>query len=427
MKKNTYRLIISDNKVMATTIAKAFGYTEDEAGAYAYQGADAEVLWTGGDLIQLKVRKDVAVRMDEIPDLTAEEITDRFFRTTVRRNYGKIAYIDGRRITFIENAQNYCSEIVFMCQPTIEGCAIAYALKGFFKFKIPTRIIILDNMSADNIIGAVEHGVESELLSAIRSKEDVTHILLSQTELSKKVEINHEEVSVNALSLLKEIQHLVDIRKNNPYSANRLRKYTIGGMLGINELFVAMSTKHAMLMCELWESLIYLYAKNLISNPMTHLMGMPDHEVLYGEGTPLDIEQDFTLGFEMKSVGAIYPNKEIDMNLYNQGKVETVDTDDFMERTATVYHFIVEQMLHKQSDGKYECKEYPSFKESNYLTLAEINIGCISSGTTYQSNSIVVSLGELLCELSCSQLIYWDRDIIKVTDYGLKAIKEYPV
>lgn len=423
MKKNTYRLIISDNKVMATTIAKAFGYPEDEAGAYVYQGADTEVLWTGGDLIQLKVKEDVAVRLDEITDLTAEEITDRFFRTMVRRNYGKIAYIDGRRITFIENAQHYCSEIVFMCQPTVEGCAIAHAIKSFFKFKIPTRIIILDNMSADNIIGAVEHGVESELLSAIRSKEDVTHILLSQMEHPKKVEINHEEVSVNALSLLKEIQHLVDIRKNNPYSANRLRKYTIGGMMGINELFVAMSTKYAMLMCELWESLIYLYANNLISNPMTHLMGMPDHEVLYGEGTPLDIEQDFTLGFEMKSVGAIYPNKEIDMNLYNQGKVEDVDTDDFMERTATVYHFIVEQMLHKQSDGKYECKEYPSFKESNYLTLAEINIGCISMGTTYQSNSIVDSLGELLCELSCSQLIYWDKDIIKVTDYSLKAIK----
>lgn len=67
MAKNT--LIITDNKVMATTIASAFGYTSADESWIAYEGGNVEIIWTGGNLINLALRKKSTVTLNSEPCL----------------------------------------------------------------------------------------------------------------------------------------------------------------------------------------------------------------------------------------------------------------------------------------------------------------------------------------------------------------------
>ncbi|MCM1139896.1 MAG: hypothetical protein NC453_15110 [Muribaculum sp.] len=111
---NIQRLIITDNKTMAMTMAKYFGYAEDDEAVTYYDGMSDEILWTGGNLLTL-VLNNKAVAIKDLDDMSAEEITQACYKAVPRSHRGIISHLDTVRLEYIENALSYSDEIVFVC------------------------------------------------------------------------------------------------------------------------------------------------------------------------------------------------------------------------------------------------------------------------------------------------------------------------
>lgn len=411
MAKNT--LIITDNKVMATTIASAFGYTSADESWIAYEGGDVEIIWTGGALIELALRRKINGNLD--PEaMSAEEITANYYLAYPRAKDYAIVGMDKEHIRFIEDALDYCDEIVFMCQPTDEGERLIQAIKLFFDIKIKTRVIILNKMDKDDITHAIDSDNHYQHMTVFLSANAMRRNLTYDISRLEMVKVGTEEVSPEAMQLFRTVKMYKDLSAR--FSIGEKRKCTIGGLMGFDSLFRAMATKFDMVVDSLWDSLLYLYAKGLITNPMTRIAHCPV-EWTTGPGYPHKvIPTELNLQYAA-SVGAILTTGNTDKNLAAMSYDPENAPDDFMPRTAAVYRFIIEQEQHIENNTDFESMEYtPLTSEGARRIPLDTVYQWFSSRVTMRANGIENSFGRLIYELEVAELIELDNGLLSICE-----------
>lgn len=408
MSYNAMRLIITDNKVMADTIAQAFDYTEEDAGAFGYLNEDTQIIWTGGDLIHLSL-KDKITEDTDLSHLSAEEITAKCYHATPRTIRGLMANIDKERIAAIEEALSYNEEVFFMCEPTVEGEKTAQAIKLYFGLDNQAQSIVLDEFTPDSVQEAIEFGMHSMRIEEYRSQMFMAQAVHNDLNTRDEQSVaGVDPITPDALSLYDAIKesyymerfsfHCIDEKEDKE------RKAVIGGALDINRLYAAMDAKYGMVMWSLWDSLLYLYANGMISNPMTHLQMELDPNVYFGMGYADD--SVITCGTEtyLKRIGAIRQIGEIDELLLSESYDAEKQPDDFIPRTAAVYRFIVEQQRNIDEGMELETVTYPPYAENDGYPITEImKLRSICFGDTH-SYSVTHSLGWLIESLYIGEL-----------------------
>lgn len=411
MAKNT--LIITDNKVMATTIASAFGYTSADESWIAYEGGNVEIIWTGGNLINLALRRKVNSDL-ELGAMSAEEIAANYYLAYPRSRDCAIVGMDKERIRFIENALDYCDEIVFMCQPTDEGERLIQAIKLFFDIKIKTRTIVLNKMDKDDIAHALERDNHYQHTTGMLSANAMRRNLSFDISRLEMVKVGTEEVSPEAMRLYRTIKMYKELSAR--FSDEGEKNSTIGGLMDFDSLFSAMATKYDMVVDSLWESLLYLYAKGLITNPMTRIAHCPV-EWVTGAGYPDKvIPSELNLQYAA-GVGAILTTPKTDKKLVAMSYDPEEAPDDFYPRTAAVYRFILEQEQCIENNTGFESMEYKQ--------LTDTGVHRIHLRTVYQwflsraairANGIENSFGRLIYELEVAELIEMSDGLVSLCE-----------
>lgn len=406
-------LVVTDNRSMATTIAKAVGYTEKDMSSTFYEGGDVEILWTGGALMKLILKHDTPQNID-CTAMSAEEIA-RTYYTAVPRSYeSRIAGLDKIRLQYIEDALGYCDEVVFMCQPTDEEERLIQAIKLFFGISIKTRTVVLDKMQNDSILTAIHSETYHERLTMFLSANAMRRNVINDISRLNSITVGVEKVSLKAMRLYQTIKNCENIQ--NKFLADKPRKVRIGKLLDLDSLFCAMAVKYDMVIDSLWDSLVYLYAIGLINNPMTRLATCP-HEWLAGAGNPeKESEEDLNLD-HAALLGAIIPVAPVDYGLAGIEYYPEEAPDAFIPRTAAIYRHIIRQAQRIKEKKDSEYWEYPSASEDRRTPLSTVYEWFIATETASGANSIEESFGKLIFELEVA-------DLIEMTD-GLVAIRTY--
>lgn len=411
-----YKLIITDNKAMADGIARTRGYEPDQASLCCYEGDFIEILWTGGDFLNLVLKNGIR----EVPNLTglsAEEIARKFYDVCPRMEDGQIAFVDEARIRRIEIAQKYCDEIIFMCQPTAEGERLIQAMKLFFNFTIPTRTVVLDNISDRSFFADVRFEYASPLLGTIRSRNAMCENVVVDVDKRNYICTDFEQITPLALGILRRICQRYKRYETGEGTFRGRHRVVYGGMLDTNGIYAAMNIKYDMLIEQVWDSLVYLYAEGLISNPMNRLRHRPhDNEIYYGHGFSGNRHESPCDSFI--EAGAIVPTGEIREELLNLPYDPEDAPDDFFPRTSAIYSFIVNQKHRHDKKEEFESKIFPSFDEKPGLTLTSV-----LSGTRHEypfmGFSVRGSIGKLLEDLMCAGLITFRYGYLYPTEEGL--------
>lgn len=418
---DTTRLIITDNKIMADNIAEAFGYDrEEDAGTFCYEGSETEILWTGGDFLNLILKKDVPEDY-VLNAMSAEEITSEFYDVHPRREGGLIPLIDESRISYIENALGYCDEIVFMCQPTAEGERLIQAVKKFFGIKIPTRTIVLHEFVRWRIISAVD-GHSSLKLSEIHSFDAMCENLEIDMAARNTVQVNNESVSPLTIKLLHSFCRADTMEKERRGFRNNKLRLRIGGLPDINRLYAAMGHKYDMVMDSLWDSLLYLYAEGLITNPVTHLRPRHEREIYAGQGDP------YCLAWNSENInsplyyGAILPLDHIRQELLNLPYDAENAPDEFMSRTSVIYSFIVEQKRRFDNGEGFETEELPCYSGTTPLFLISFARSLSLYDQHNKGRSIRACFGNLVDELRGTGLIELGYGKLTVSQDGWNLV-----
>lgn len=417
----TQKLIITDNKVMAHTIATTFGYTEDDCNLVAYSGDNIEVLWTGGALLDLKLKVMPQDGMEN-PELSAEDIARTFFRVEPRKNGGQVSYIDNMRLESIERALSYSDEVIFMCQPTDEGERLIQAIKMFFDIQLPTHTVYLDIFNNDEIEYVVGHNNYTDRVSAYRAAESMKNILLDDFNHIHMIKVGDEEVSPLAFNLLNEIHKTIEREKIVASVTAQTRKYRFGKLMDIDRLYIAMTQKYDMCMESLWDSLVWLYGEGLISNPMTRLAMPVSREIYYGMGCPtdnIDFNQDT---FRLNEKSAIIPQSPVNESLLVHPYDHENAPDDFWPRTSAIYRFIVEQYGLAGHNVDEEDYEYPPIEENPGLPLIKLEGSQFYLNPENPGRSIRSTIGSLLDELLCAWCVEIEDGIIHITDNGKELL-----
>lgn len=407
----SHRLIITDNEVMARQIAEAFGEVKMQKALPLYQTETTSVLWTGGEMIELTL-KDTFQCDGFGLSKDADTIVRSYYDAIPRRVRNIITTIDQFRISYLENAETFADEIIFMCQPTDEGERIIQALKLFFGFKVPTRTIICEWFTPTIIKNAVENGIHhTSKLIEFFSDEAMRRIFGSDMARLEPLKVDTEEISFMAFDLFDGIKRLDFMKARTDKFQNRA--YDLG-VLDINTLYAEMSVRYDMTMWSLWDSLVYLYGRGLISNPMTYLPEEPNNTIVYGQGSP---EYNKAVRFK-------------DGTLLHLGIVPTVNRDDsligleydhknhpdaFMPRTSAIYSFIVD---FADCNKEHERYDYLDGSNEGGVPVTEIETFLVNGNPDFYTKSVKDCFGTLMWELECAELITIDKGLVKITELG---------
>lgn len=418
---NIQRLIITDNKTMAVTIAKYFGYTEEDEATSWYDGGTEEILWTGGNLLTLELNGKT-VDIKDLDNMSAEEITKACYNVVLRSQNGTISHLDTLRLNYIENALAYSDEIVFVCQPTDEGERLVQSIKLFFDIKLPMRTVKCKEFDSVGIDEGVERNVLSQRLIAYQSAKAMRNNVVNDLLRNDMVKTKDEEVSPQAMMLLSEIKKHLAAWEKGLHNPDLKRKIRMSGILDIESLYCVMNIKYDMSMEAIWQSLLYLYGKGYISNPMTHRLSRVLHSDYFGDGNPgYTIPIDTYLKY-VSHYGGIYPLENGNVDLSSHECDYEYDPDDFMGQTAAIYNCIFKEMERMENREEPKIKEYPSFAEGHGLTIFEVLRFPYRESFPEDSNSIQNSFGALIDELDCAGFINMRSGYVTVTPSGFQAL-----
>lgn len=163
-------------------------------------------------------------------------------------------------------------------------------------------------------------------------------------------------------------------------------------------------------MLSMWDSLLYLYAKGLISNPMTHIQSIRDTEVCYGVGYPEIMPGESPIENRLTLIDAIRPIDTVEESLLGLEYDHKQAPDSFLSRTSAIYSFIVEQTQREKDGEKPEVIEVPSFEETESIPVADI-MGLQGKWHNGQhSFSVNHSLGKMLESLYIAEFFEYDGD-----------------
>lgn len=412
---------------MADAIVDALNKNYVQTFDFLYEGETVDVLWTGEDLIRLEIRDDYPLDAD-IAHMTAEQIARAFYRAVPRTVAGDISVIDRDRIAIIEAALSHYAEIFFMCQPTCEGECLVQAMKMYFNIEEPNKNIVLELFSRVELNGAVLHGFHSKKLNEHRSDKYLREIVARDMQECVPFCINGVAIGILELKLLHAIGNLItqDTTANRaPFSMTegRKRKTWIGGLLDIEILFVSMSAKYDMDIYSLWDGLLYLYAKGLISNPMTHIQSGPDFDVVVGWGTPERPSWEDVCDNEPRSFAGIY-TLSVDNSLIGiPFDGEDTCSEHFIPKVSAIYSYIVEEQERVKAGQGLEEIHFPAVEENDAVHLSCLMSKFIKRGIEFKTDSIENSFGALIYRLVLTGLIDISNGLVKLTDRGKIFLK----
>lgn len=400
---------------MAGQIAEAFGATEESNPCPLYKGSFVNIIWTGGPMIDL-IQKDSYVCDGSERFADAATIVRRYYNAVPRKVRNSITAIDKARIAFIEHVQSNADEIIFMCQPTDEGERLIQALKLFFGFKVPTRTIYCDCFTTTAIKDAVEGGLgyTSKLVEHL-SAEAMQRIFFSDLARLKPVQIGVEQISYMAHNLLNEIKNYDEMCCY--WDGNRAQRE---GALDINTLYVAMDVRYDMTMGSLWDSLIYLYGKGLISNPMTHCPAIPDKEIVFGQGS-----SEGTNGVSLKKTKSllpgIAPTDKRDESLIGLDYDHENAPDEFVSRTSAIYSYIID---FAEGNLKSDDIDTAVLIEEGRVPIAAVEAWIVNGNDDFYTKSLKDCFGSLIFELQCAELIEVTKGFVLITELGYALSKD---
>lgn len=407
-----HKLIITDNEIMARQIAEAFGEVKMVKPLPLYQTETTSVLWTGGEMIELTLKDNF--RFDAAgPNANAETIIRCYYNARPRKVNNCITAVDQYRISYLESAETFADEIIFMCQPTDEGERIIQALKLFFGFKVPTRTVLCEWFTPAAIKNAVENGIKhTSKLVEFFSDEAMRRIYGSDIARIESLEVGTEEISFMAFDLFAGIKKCELTSTGTNVFQNRA--YGIGA-LDINTLFAEMTVRYGMSMWSLWDSLVYLYGKGLISNPMTYFPGNTDNTVVYGQGSP---ECNTALCFEDGTClhTGIVPADNRDDSLIGLKYDHKNHPDAFMPRTSAIYSFIVDFADHNNEHESFDI--VAGTDEKGGVPITDIETFIVNGNIDFYTKGVKDTFGTLMWELECAELITIDKGLVKITELG---------
>lgn len=413
---SNFKLIITDNKVMADSIAAKMGYVSSDAGRTHYSGLDIEVLWTGGPLIDLGLKEYVKLEPADRFE-SSEAFVCKYFNAIPRMFNGNVADIDLKRLKYIEDATSYCSEIIFMCQPTDEGQRLIHAIKLFFDFNIPTRTIIIDDYEHYDLESDVECNPENSYpvmnFMAARAMHRVFNYEFNRLNM---ITVDTEEITPKAYNLFVSIRNEMIFRSSVSPQFKTPEISTLGGPQDFNRLYVAMATKYDMTYESMWDSLLYLYAKGLINNPITSQTNSYPLSIINGDGLPEERDTKSTKLSILRDIGCIIPRK-IDRSLLHLPYDYVEKPDEFMPRTSAIYTHIIESCSRIVRDEEDLKVAYAPFMERPGLSIASI-MELVQHDKFYATEGIKDSFGALMHELLVANLIEIDSGFVTLSELG---------
>jgi len=404
---NKQTLIITDNKVMADTIAEALGFIPVEDQTLCYDNGQEIVLWTGGNLLEVDFTPGA-----NVSEMPAEQILRGHAKITPRNQHGQVSALDVRRLALIERSVRSCDEVIFMCQPTEEGYLLAEAIKVFFDIEIPSRTVVLDEFSLENITDAVFLNPFPSKMEAFYTDKALQRRYICAIERKSSIKVDGEAVSPRAVKLLGGIAGRLKHELQWESLSSCPRKEELATVLTLDTLFIAMMVKYDLNVYSIWDSMLYLYAKGLISNPIAGGDPCPYKEEIVGNGYPGKTLPKTSFSNQIRLV------KEADQSLIGLDYDWEHATDDFFPRTSAIYTFIVDA-----TGGKEEFVEYPTVAEDQRLSLNRIWEYLYEIDKTLYTTSIHDSFGALIYELECSGMVQNDEGLLTIHDMGHRVIK----
>lgn len=407
---------------MADAIAEALNKDFVQTFEFMYEGDVADILWTGEDLIRLEILDKVPENAD-IANMTAEQIAKNFYRAVPRIFSGDISVIDRDRIAVIETGLPYYEEIIFMCQPTCEGEALVQAIKMYFGIEAKTRNIVLELMSRVEIISAVIHGFNSNKLDEYRSDKFMRELVGRDICPELAFSINYAVIGSLEIKLLQSIarflsEDTLDNRAHRDKTSDGKRKTTIGGLLDIDKLFVSMSAIYDMDFHTLWDGLLYLYAKGMISNPMTHIQPSPEFGDVVGWGNPERPSWEDICERTPRSHGGIYTMSVDDSIIGIPFDGEDSCEEHFLPKVSAIYSYIVSEQKRVSAGEDAEAVVFPSIEENDSIHISCLNSRYVNGDNEYKTNSKEYSFGMLIYNLICAGLTVSSGGLLKITDAG---------
>ncbi|MCM1139895.1 MAG: hypothetical protein NC453_15105 [Muribaculum sp.] len=285
------------------------------------------------------------------------------------------------------------------------------------------RTVICKEFHSISIDEGVERDIRSQHvirhMSAKAMKDNVLNDLLR----SEMEEVD-DEVSPQSMLLLSEIAKRIEVWEKGRHNSDLPRKVRMSRIVDFELLYCVMTTKYAMPVDALWQSLIYLYAKGYISNPMTHCVSKLDDYEYFGDGNPGYIKPLNTYHRCISHCGGIYPLENIDDELLSHDSNPEEGHDDFINRTSAIYTYLVEEMKRMEDQAEPTMKTFPSFNEGHGITIFEALRFAYREAFTEHPNSIRDSFGSLMDELEYTGLIIIKDGYVTITPFGYQALTD---
>lgn len=393
------KLIITPTYDMAKAVAGATGEYEETTDSFVSR--DTHIVWTYGDVVALKLN-DRITDNDFPGQLNARQIVAQYYTPVVREN-PSISSRDYAALRIMEQLVSFVNEIVFVTYPWDEGEKYMQALIAFLSPQAPCRRIILQEMTESAISDAFEQ-MPTPKLDSYLSDNAMRRIVAYDMVTTRPEELKGSPAfSDKAGELLKNIKMAMDANevsaKMLPDKAKTERTYTFGTYLSLETATAILSAKYGMGFHSMMCSLVSLYEKGKITNPVTHCK----------DNAPA------ILGH----VGPILPAGAIDKSILGVPYDPINAPDEPTSRDAAVYSLIVGH-TETVKGGKATMVLCPSYENDNGLPLAEILSKSPDRWVAGASASFVAEscIGSLIEQLIRNEMVYINDECVHITEEG---------
>lgn len=393
------KLIITPTYDMAKAVAGATGEYEETTDSFVSR--ETHIVWTYGDVVALKLN-DRITDNDFPGQLNARQIAAQYYTPVVREN-PSISSRDYAALRLMEQLVSFVNEIVFVTYPWDEGEKYMQALIAFLSPQAPCRRIVLQEMTESAISDAFEQ-MPTPKLDSYLSDNAMRRIVAYDMVTTRPEELKGSPAfSDKAGELLKNIKKAMDANdvsaKMLPDKSKIERTYTFGTYLSLETATAILSAKYGMGFHSMMCSLVSLYEKGKITNPVTHCK----------DNAPA------ILGH----VGPILPAGAIDKSMLGVPYDSINAPDEPTSRDAAVYSLIVGH-TEIVKGGKATMVLCPSYENDNGLPLAEILSKSPDRWVAGASASFVADgcIGSLMEQLIRNEMVYIDDECVHITEEG---------
>lgn len=397
------KLIITPTYDMAKAVAGATGEYEETTDSFVSR--DTHIVWTYGDVVALKLN-DRITDNDFPGQLNARQIAAQYYTPVVREN-PSISSRDYAALRLIEQLASFVNEIIFVTYPWDEGEKYMQALIAFLSPKAPCRRIVLQEMTESAVSDAFGQ-MPTPKLDSYLSDNAMRRVVAYDMVTTRPEELKGSPaLSDKAGELLKNIKMAMDRQEVSAKiladKAKMERTYTFGTCLSLETATAILSAKYGMGFHSMMCSLVSLYEKGKITNPVTHC-------------------KDCTSAV-LGHVGPILPTGAIDKSMLGVPYDPINAPDEPTSRDAAVYSLIVGH-TETVKGGKATMVLCPSYENDNGLPLAEILSKSPDRWVAGASASFVAEscIGSLIEQLIRNEMVYIDNECVHITEEGYRFL-----